>query len=559
MSEERAWEGARGRPKERIETGEMRAVGRAHGGHGGEVFSEKKRTAGRNLTIFKSLVLAMLVVITLYGMLNRGLAGVELWLPVAAAVLGLVFITLLVVDYFADVPRIAWVLVGLLVVLVAVKGLSLTWSIGRTETIQELLRSSMYLAAFALAAASLSSWRLVGPFVDGMNLIAGVVAGYGVLQKVNSVEYPSNTPDGVRVGSTLEYANTVAVVLGMGIALGLGRLTQLRNPVARGLYAVLILVFGVILYLTFSRGGMLAMAAGLVVLFAVSGRRLEMFGSLLLVSGPLGWLVWRVQGLDTFFEYVSEEAPKAADGATFRNYLIVAAVQTFLLQTIYAFLVGRYELTPALRRSLGIAAVVATLAVVGTVGYMVYGGQQGSEELLGAFSRKVEDTEDVRDRLTSLSSNSRSNYWRVAWEEWKEHPLTGTGAGTFQYTWLENRPGFGGVRQVHNAYLEQGTETGVVAFLALTGFAALLLGYAAWAAWRVRSGEAEERKVLLAGLTAAVAVYLVSSALEWHWYIPPSTLYFFILAGVTIRLAARTEGPLSNGLREEPRSQAGGD
>ena len=559
MSEERAWEGARGRSKERIETGEMRAVGRAHGGHGGEVFSEKKRTAGRNLTIFKSLVLAMLVVITLYGMLNRGLAGVELWLPVAAAVLGLVFITLLVVDYFADVPRIAWVLVGLLVVLVAVKGLSLTWSIGRTETIQELLRSSMYLAAFALAAASLSSWRLVGPFVDGMNLIAGVVAGYGVLQKVNSVEYPSNTPDGVRVGSTLEYANTVAVVLGMGIALGLGRLTQLRNPVARGLYAVLILVFGVILYLTFSRGGMLAMAAGLVVLFAVSGRRLEMFGSLLLVSGPLGWLVWRVQGLDTFFEYVSEEAPKAADGATFRNYLIVAAVQTFLLQTIYAFLVGRYELTPALRRSLGIAAVVATLAVVGTVGYMVYGGQQGSEELLGAFSRKVEDTEDVRDRLTSLSSNSRSNYWRVAWEEWKEHPLTGTGAGTFQYTWLENRPGFGGVRQVHNAYLEQGTETGVVAFLALTGFAALLLGYAAWAAWRVRSGEAEERKVLLAGLTAAVAVYLVSSALEWHWYIPPSTLYFFILAGVTIRLAARTEGPLSNGLREEPRSQAGGD
>ena len=150
---EEAWEGARGRPKERIETGEMRAVGRDRGGRGGEVFSEKRRTAGRNLTIFKSLVLAMLVVITLYGMLNRGLAGVELWLPVAAAVLGLVFITLFVADYFADVPRIAWVLVGLLVVLVVVKGLSLTWSIGRTETVQELLRSSMYLAAFTLAAA----------------------------------------------------------------------------------------------------------------------------------------------------------------------------------------------------------------------------------------------------------------------------------------------------------------------------------------------------------------------------------------------------------------------
>jgi hypothetical protein len=129
----------------------MRAIRREdRGGQNGKTSPEKGRTAGRNLTIFKSLVLTVLVVITFYGMLNRGLVGVERWLPVAAAILGLVFITLFVADYFADVPRIAWVLVGLLVVLVAVKGLSLTWSIGRTETVQELLRSSVYLAAFAL-------------------------------------------------------------------------------------------------------------------------------------------------------------------------------------------------------------------------------------------------------------------------------------------------------------------------------------------------------------------------------------------------------------------------
>jgi O-antigen ligase len=170
---------------------------------------------------------------------------------------------------------------------------------------------------------------------------------------------------------------------------------------------------------------------------------------------------------------------------------------------------------------------------------VVLGEQRGSDEILQAFTRKVEQTEDVSDRLTSLSSNSRANYWRIAWDEWKEHPLTGTGAGTFMYTWLENRPGFGGVKQVHNVYLEQGTETGIVAFLALAGFAILLAGYVAWAAWRA----AGEQKMLLAGLTGAVVVYLVSSALEWHWYIPPSTIYFFILAGVAVKLAARTERP----------------
>jgi hypothetical protein len=543
---EGAREGARGRPKERIETGEMRVVGRTLRNRDAEDFSEKGQTSGRNLTIFKSLVLAVLVVITLYGMLNRGLAGAERWLPVAAAVLGLVVITLFVADYFADVPRVTWVLVVLLVVLVAVKGLSLTWSISRTETIQELLRSSVYLAAFALAAASLSSWRLVGPFVDGMNLTAGAVAGYGVLQKVNPVEYSSTSRDGVRVGSTLEYANTVAVVLGMSIALGLGRMTQLRNPLARGLYAALILVFGAILYLTFSRGGMFSLAAGLVVLFAVSGRRLEMFGNLLLVFGPLAWLVWQVQGLETFFVYFSDEIPRAADGAAFRNHLVIAAVLAFVLQIIYAFLVGRYELAPALHRSLGIAAVIVVLVGAGITGFLVFGDRQGSDEALGVF-RKVEGAEDARDRLTSLSSNSRSLYWEVAWEEWKERPLTGTGAGTFQYSWLENRPNFSGAKQVHNVYLEQGTETGIVAFLALAGFAALLLGYAAHAALRA----AGERKVLLAALTAAVTVYLVSSALEWHWYIPPSTVYFFIMAGVTIRLAARTESTSLVGRRDD--------
>src|ERR671926_194761 len=93
---------------------------------------EKGRTADRNLTIFKSLVLAALMAVTLYGMLDRGLFGIERWMPVAVSILGLLFIALFIADYFVDVSRVAWVLVGLLAALVAVKGLSLTWSISQT-------------------------------------------------------------------------------------------------------------------------------------------------------------------------------------------------------------------------------------------------------------------------------------------------------------------------------------------------------------------------------------------------------------------------------------------
>ena len=529
----------RKQPKERIETGEMPVVGRTEEDSPLGSPPEKERAADRNLTIFKSLVLVALMAITLYGMLNRGLFGLERWLPVAISILGLLFISLFIANYFTDVPRIAWVLVGLFAMLVTVKGLSLTWSISRADAVQELLRSSMYLATFVLAAASLSSRRLIGPFIDGMSLIAGAVAGYGVLQKTNPAEYPANSPDGVRVGSTLEYANTVAVVVGMGITLGLGRMTQLKNPIARGLYAALILVLGTILYFTFSRGGMLALGVGLVVLFVVGESRLQMFANLLLVCGPLFWLVWKAQDLDTFFRYVSDESLMAADGQAFQTDLAIAVFAAFLVQVGYSILVERYELVPKVRLALGVVAIAAVLVGAGFLGYLVVSQQIEKSGLFGAFAVGLEDTENASERLTSLSSNSRSIYWSIAWEEWKKHPLTGTGAGTFHYTWLENRPGFSGVKQVHNVYLEQGTETGVFAFLALCGFAGLLAIYTVWATWKA-SGK---RRILLSGLTAAVIVYLFSSALEWHWYIPPSTLFFFILAGVTVKLAAGTEQP----------------
>ena len=93
------------------------------------------------------------------------------------------------------------------------------------------------------------------------------------------------------------------------------------------------------------------------------------------------------------------------------------------------------------------------------------------------------------------------------------------------------------MKQVHNLYLEQGTETGVFAFLAVVSFSVLLVGYTARAAWR--SAPLGNRRILLSGLVAAMSVYLFSSILEWHWYIVASTLLFFILAGIAVKFSSR--------------------
>lgn len=563
------------------------AGGRVFGAAGDE--GEKGRRPGRLLVAFKAFVLLSLVGATVFGLMGNGLYDDTLWIPVAAGVLWLLFASVLARGFYDGVSRAGWVMISLLALLVLVKGLSMIWTISETETIKEALRASMYLAAFAIALAvdvavprlgwvlvvglaavlglfwessywfallllllaavigasafargSLPAYRQVGPLVDGLGLAVAAVAGYGVLQKTYPEDYEITSIDANRVDSTIGYSNTTAVLLGMGAVLALSRMTALRNPILRGLYAVLLLGSFVTLYLTLSRGGLGSFAVGLGVLFALGANRLQMLANLLLVSVPGAWVWWRIQDLGAILDPDAAAAQKAAEGLALRDDLIVASIVAFVLQAAYAYLVSRYEITDVARRLLGAAVGIGAALAAAAFAVLLVTGYGG----LGGAAREIFSNPDQQgnaaQRLASLGVGFRADYWRAGWEAWLENPLTGTGAGTFQYTWLEARTGVQGVKQIHNLYLEQLTETGIFAFLALLAFVAVFLSYVVRAAWR-RRPEGEEQ-LLLSGLVAAAVVYLLSSVVEWHWYLPASTLFFFVLAACTVRLA-REAGP----------------
>jgi O-antigen ligase len=503
----------------------------------------QERRPGRVLSVFKAVVLLALLGVTGYGMLNEGLYGDELWLPVAAGILLLLFITLFIRDFFRDIPAAGWVLVVLLATLVGMKGLSMAWTVSEGETIKEVVRASMYTATFVLTLAALSAERQIGPVMDVAILITAGVTGYGLLQKIRPLEYPVTSLDGVRVGSTLDYANTTATVIGIGVVLALARMAETRNPFIRGLYAAAIVAFAATIYLTASRGGIATLALGIVVLLVLTGNRLQTAGNLILLFVPGAFLIWRILNTEALLSTNATNEQKLAAGSALLPYLILSLVVAFVLQAAFAFLIARYELMPLGRKTVGAVLIGAVVVVVlGGALFVVArnGGVGATYEALTA-QPEPERTEDVAQRLSSTDLGFRTDYWRVAWEKWKDNPLTGTGAGTFQFTWLELRPEPTGVKQVHNLYLEQGTETGVFAFLALLGFAGALVFLISRAAWRSDASSQGGRRTLLAGLGAAVAIYLSSSILEWHWYIPPSTLLFFILAGAAAKLALKKD------------------
>jgi O-Antigen ligase len=506
---------------------------------------EKGYRPGRLLAVFKAVVLLALAATAAYGMLEKGLYPDELWLPVAAGLLALILVTLFVRGYYQDVPQAGWIMVAFLVALVGVKGLSMTWTISQTETLNEILRSSMYVAVFLAALAALTSERQVGPLMDISVLMIAAVAGYGILQKINPAQYPVTSLDRVRIDSTVGYSNSVAVLMGMAVALALARTTTIRNVLLRGLYAALTLAFLVALYLTFSRGGIGSLGIGLICLFVLTPSRLQMLANLLLLCVPGAWLLWRMQSLEGLTQAGIPEQQKITDGAAFSTDLLLALAAAFVLQAGYAFLVNRYGLGALGRRLIGALIISGVVLAVCGGAFAVVNGYGGIGQVYEKLASNPSHPENLTQRFASISLGYREDYWKVGWEAWKEHPLTGTGAGTFQYTWLENRPGTEGVKQVHNLYLEQATETGVFAVVALAGFVVALAGYSARATWRAKG----ERRLLLAGLVSAVVIYLVSSFIEWHWYIPGSTLIFFLLAAITAKFALRDDWAVSETTR----------
>jgi O-antigen ligase len=287
---------------------------------------------------------------------------------------------------------------------------------------------------------------------------------------------------------------------------------------------------------------------GGLLLLVLARERLQVVANLLLVGVPGGWLLWRMHNLEGLLLADASEAQKAAAGAAFRNDLILALAVAFILQAGYSLLLERYEPTVQFRRLAWALVLGGAVLAVASGGFLVVDRYGGARQAYEKLTSNPAQTESAGRRLGSLSTGYRAEYWKVAWEDWKQHPLTGTGAGTFHYTWLQERSDTNDVRQVHNLYLEQLTEIGVFGFLALLGFVASLVGYTARAARR-SSESAGENGPLLAGLVAALVVYLVSSVLEWHWYIPAATLFFFVLAAAAARLAAGEDPAAEPGVR----------
>lgn len=467
-----------------------------------------------------------------------------------------------------------WALASTLLLLTGIVGASVLWSISPGLSINEASRTAMYAGVFVLLLPAAARW---GSLVADTAIFGALLppAIYGLLQKIYPavVEYtgPATLESDARVSSTVGYYNAVGMMCAMGALLVISRagaFRSFRSIPLRALYSVTGVIFLMGLYFSFSRGALLAFAAGAIVLLALAKYRFEVLGNIAVTALPALWVVSQARerpGL--VMRPVSIEVMKA-DGLSFIGPLLWGVLMALVAQALFALLVRAVEryVPESVRYGARLVGTGAALIVVAGglfFGWHAFQQAGGLEEVktriaatysqAAAAGNGKQTSQDLTRRYTSLSGGNRIAVWKIAYKNWREHPLTGTGGDTYQVVYAKEAPeGAEDVLHPHSMWLSLLSDTGIFAFLAFGAFSVGCLGLALYNAfYRKRS---RGSRALIAGSAAAVTAYLVSSSIDWNWYIPASTVPFFALAAVAAGTIRRRERTSSTGSAAEARA-----
>ncbi|HUW60782.1 MAG TPA: O-antigen ligase family protein [Candidatus Bathyarchaeia archaeon] len=141
----------------------------------------------------------------------------------------------------------------------------------------------------------------------------------------------------------------------------------------------------------------------------------------------------------------------------------------------------------------------------------------------------------VADLMNPASFRLRVSYWQTGLRMALDNFWTGVGLGNFGTVYPNyKRPGAGEVKAAHNDYLQILCETGIIGFGL---FMAFWLYFMAWAAVRIcREPDTAERWTLI-GLNAGLLAFLAHSLVDFSFFNPALSFFAFLVASLLVSRA----------------------
>ena len=482
-----------------------------------------------------------------FDLTPRHIAGLAVWLVVVG-------LLALGAAGRAAVGRPFYWAGGLILGLALWSAFSSLWSgsveLSVIEADRVLVYLGVFVAAFLIAQTEKSRQRFAEGISIGVVAVAFIALGGRLLPHVLDV---STLGGSERLGYPLHYWNADGVVFGMATALILWMSRRSLTGWLRWAMVGSLPVVLLALYLTYSRGGLLALVVACGCLIALSHDRLWILATLAIGAMATLPALLAVQARDGVANNIN--APSTIDqGAEVVLFVLAGVALALLLYAGLRRLETRGNATTG--RALKISRDPKVLRWVAIVGALVALGAA-----IAVGGRAWDDFTSPDQQFPSgspsahfsqLSSANRDEYWRVALDAFGEEPLIGTGAGTYQFTWDEKRKLPLPVLDAHSLYLESFSELGLVGGLAMIAMVLVLL-WAGIQAWRAAQGA---RRELHAALFAVCLAFAVSAGIDWYWEIAAVGAVFFLAGGVLV--AARCAQLMQlraagNGHREQRR------
>ena len=405
---------------------------------------------------------------------------------------------------------------------------SAIWAGSAGIAIDQGQRAVVYATAVA-GALLLLRRRDLERWLSGLVLGAAAICFYSLATRLFADHFGAfNANAGYRLFVPIGYWNALGIFAGLAALLAFGIAVTGRSSTLRILAAVALVVLLPTLYYTYSRGSWAALLVGLVVTLLYSPWRERLFVGLL-VFGPLPalavWLASRPAALTDRSASIT-----AASHAGHRLAFELAALG--LLQAavaaVYATAGGRLHVSRAVRIGVRVVVAIALLAAIAGI-FDHYGSPSTlAHRTYHSFTAPPTGGQNLNSRLFSLSNNGRTVLWHSAWDEFRAHPVVGSGAGSFQRWWLAHRTSGYFVQDTHNLYAQTLGELGIVGGALL----ALFLGLPLVAAFRARWHP------LAAAALGVYVAYLVHCIVDWDWQVPAVTL-LALFAGAALVVAAR--------------------
>ena len=421
------------------------------------------------------------------------------------------------------------------------------WSHAPARALAELQRVLPYLVALVLFGSLRPQPEQIRWMVRGVALGAVAVCATGLASRLLPGVWPIDYPSlSTRLSYPVTYWNALGMLAAIGAIMSFGLTADAREPrLVRVMAAAALPLLGSTVLLTLSRGSIAAAALGLLV-FAVVGHPRALLAGLVAAAPATAIAVAATYDADLLIS--DNPFTRAAQDQGEHVALVVAlcalgaaALRSLLLPADRV--VSNLRPGSRTRRLVLAGGAVATVAVLAAVAIAVDVPRQYDRFVEGRGVSGAVD--DPRLRLSSPSNGGRIPQWKVALADFRQEPIHGHGAGTYELSWLGRRTDEGSVRDAHSLYLEVMGELGLVGLVLLVGALLAILG---GLAWRARGPD----RALHATIFAAAIAWAAAAGIEWHWEMPVVTLWLFALGGAAIA-GRRDREPPARSLGWAPR------